>query len=136
MEHKFFNELSPDSIMIREKVFVKEQGFKKEFDDIDKNAIHLVIYENSSPIANGRLYKENNNYIIGRIAVLKEYRGKHIGQKIVKLLEQKAKELGGTKISLSAQCHAQSFYENLGYTAIGEIYLDESCEHIHMEKSL
>lgn len=136
MEYKFFNELPPDSIMIREEIFVKEQGFKKEFDDLDKDSIHLVIYESNSPIANGRLYKENDSYIMGRIAVLKDYRGKHIGQNIVKLLEEKAKELGGDKVSLSAQCHAQSFYENLGYTAIGEIYLDESCEHIHMEKSL
>ena len=50
------------------------------------------------------------------------------------LLEEKVKALSGEKISLFAQCRARAFYESLGYKASGDIYLDEYCPHIHMEK--
>ena len=54
----------------------------------------------------------------------------------MQLIEAKVKQIGGKKLILSAQCRVQPFYEKLGYTARGEIYLDEYCEHIHMEKTL
>lgn len=138
MEHKFYLELTADSILIREKVFVEEQGFKDEFDDIDARAIHLVIYENDAPIANGRIYRANNadEFMIGRVAVLPEFRGRHIGHKVIMLMEEQIIEMGGKKISLSAQSHAKPFYEKLGYLAVGEPYLEDLIEHIHMEKHL
>ena len=33
---------SPDARLIRQSVFVEEQGFEYEFDDIDETALHLV----------------------------------------------------------------------------------------------
>ena len=120
-----------------QKVFVNEQKFENEFDDIDDIAYHLIIWEGEKAIANARLYREDNeksSYIIGRLAVLKEYRKCHIGTKLMNLLEEKVKALSGEKISLSAQCRARAFYESLGYKASGDIYLDEYCPHIHMEK--
>ena len=139
MQYKIFNTLPQEAIEIRTAVFIEEQGFQQEFDDIDNNAYHLIIYENNRPIANGRLYKDNtkeNAYIIGRLAVIKTYRNKHLGAKLMMLLEAQSKKLHANKISLSAQCQAQNFYEKLGYTPQGEIYLDEHCPHIHMEKTI
>ena len=54
----------------------------------------------------------------------------------MKLLEEKARELGAERLALSAQCRVREFYEKSGYTASGEVYLDQFCPHIHMEKSL
>lgn len=139
MQYKIFDTLSQEAIDIRTAVFIEEQGFQQEFDEIDNNAYHLIIYENNIPIANGRLYKDNteeNAYIIGRLAVIKTHRNKHLGAKLMMLLESQAKKLHANKISLSAQCQAQKFYEKLGYIPQGEIYLDEHCPHIHMEKKL
>ncbi|WP_297421712.1 GNAT family N-acetyltransferase [Clostridium sp.] len=83
------------------------------------------------------MLEENNSiFIIGRVAVLEKYRKLQLGSKIISELESIAKTLGGITIELSAQCKAQGFYEKLGYVASGEIYLDEFCEHIHMEKQL
>ena len=36
---------SPDARAIRQSVFVEEQGFEYEFDDIDEIALHLVLYD-------------------------------------------------------------------------------------------
>ena len=41
---KLYTELPKESYEIRKKVFVEEQGFKNEFDDIDKSSTHLVLY--------------------------------------------------------------------------------------------
>lgn len=70
---------SPDARVIRQSVFVEEQGFEYEFDDIDETALHLVLYdENDNPCATGRLFFDGCMKI-GRIAVMKEYRGQSLG---------------------------------------------------------
>lgn len=130
--------LTDDGKNIREEVFVKEQKFVKEFDDIDNSALHIVMYDDSKAVACCRIYmgEGKDEYIAGRIAVIKEYRGKHFGQMIMSKIDETVKMLGGTKISLSAQVRAKGFYQALGYNQSGDIYYDEYCEHIHMEKSL
>ena len=114
LKYKFFDYLPQEAKDIRTEVFVNEQKFENEFDDIDDIAYHLIIWEGEKAIANARLYREKdekNSYIIGRLAVLKEYRKCHIGTKLMNLLEEKVKALSGEKISLSAQCRARAFYE-------------------------
>ena len=129
--------LEDDCIEIRQKVFVEEQGFKNEFDDIDSKAYHALISDDESVIATGRLYTNDNFiYHIGRIAVLPAYRGKHIGQMVVSALERKAVQCGGTSISLSAQCRAADFYKKLGYIELDDVHMDEFCPHVTMIKNL
>ena len=91
---------SPDARLIRQSVFVEEQGFEYEFDDIDETALHLVLYdENDNPCATGRLFFDDCMKI-GRIAVMKEYRGQSLGSEVIVILEEKALEyiLRGLKI--------------------------------------
>lgn len=126
-----------DAKMIREEVFVKEQGFKNEFDEIDKKAFHLVVYFEDKAIAVGRMFeKDKETMILGRIAVVKEARKKQIGRFVITRLETKACELGYRLMQLSAQITAKGFYEKLGYTSYGDSYYDEWCEHIMMEKRI
>ena len=136
MNYQFFNVLPIEAKMIREQVFVEEQGFQNEFDDIDARSWHLVIYDYHTPIGCARMYDENGAVIFGRIAVIKEKRHKHLGSYILHELEKKARELGYLEAMLSAQVNAKAFYEKNGYVAYGEEYLDEFCPHIHMKKIL
>lgn len=136
IDFKVTNTLSEDEKMIRETVFIEEQKFKIEFDDTDDIATHIVMYIDNNPVGCCRLYKQENEYHIGRIAVLKPYRGKGYGEKIVLNAERVAKEKGADSISLSAQVRASGFYEKLGYKKHGEIYFDEYCEHIAMKKDI
>lgn len=126
-----------DAALIRQAVFVEEQGFEKEFDKLDNTAYHLVIYKDEQPIAVGRMYfKDKTTMILGRIAALKEYRGQKLGSKVVTALENKARELGCLETELSAQQQAQKFYEKLGYKPDGDMYYDEWCPHVTMKKIL
>ena len=115
-------------------MFVDEQGFKNEFDDTDNKAYHGILTDNGEPVSTGRLFTENGDYHIGRIAVMKPYRGKGLGREIVSLLESKISELGGGTAVLSAQTRVKGFYESMGYTAYGDEYFDEYCPHISMKK--
>lgn len=130
--------LSDAAKMIREEVFIKEQGFRYEFDEIDARAMCMVLYDETRPIACCRLFpgEADGEYVAGRLAVLREYRGRNLGRRMLREIEDKVQELGGKRISLSAQVRAEGFYEKQGYTKSGEVYYDEECEHIHMEKEL
>ena len=52
-------------------------------------------------------------YFIGRMAVLKEYRGRGYGSMVLAALEEKARELGASRIKLNAQKRAAGFYRTL-----------------------
>ena len=71
---KITDYLTEDEKYIREVVFVKEQGFVDEFDEIDDNSIHIVFYDMDKPIACCRCYtlKDKTEYMLGRFAVIKE----------------------------------------------------------------
>ena len=123
--------------MIRQTVFMEEQGFHNEFDEIDSAALHLVIWVDEAPVATGRAFPkqgEENVWTIGRVAVLKPYRGQKLGFMIVQELEKAAREHGAKQFFLSAQVRVKEFYEALGYHAQGEIYRDEYCPHVAMTK--
>ena len=130
------NVLTQDAIEIRREVFMLEQGFKEEFDGLDSQSVHLVYYEDTVPAAVCRYYPAETSgvYILGRIAVRAAYRGKNLGKHLVELAESEIVTDGGHKIVLSAQLRAQAFYEKCGFSAVGDIYQDEHCPHIAMEK--
>ena len=136
MQYKKFIGLNEDIINIRTDIFVKEQGFKDEFDEIDKGCSHIVLYDNAKAIATCRYFSQNGIYHIGRVAIMKEYRGKHLGKEIMNIAEQEIKNEGGEKIEVSAQVRVKEFYKKLGYKEVGQIYFDEYCEHITMVKNI
>lgn len=135
---RFFNNVCDDTRFVREEVFMKEQGFENEFDELDSRSIHVGIYCGDEIAATGRLIvdSEKGTFTIGRVAVLPQFRHLHLGTEVMRQLEQKAKSMGAVTVQLSAQCRVRPFYEKNGYTASGEVYLDEHCEHIHMEKAI
>ena len=136
MQYKKFIGLNNDIIGIRTAIFVEEQGFKDEFDEIDKTCSHIVLYDNEKPIATCRYFSQNGVYHIGRVAIIKEYRGKHLGNEIMRIAEQEIKNEGGKNIEVSAQYRVKEFYKKLGYKEIGDIFYDEYCKHITMVKEL
>ncbi len=127
---------NPSAKVIREAVFLDEQSFTSEYDDIDPIATHVVVFADGVPAATGRLFQDETGYHIGRVAVAKPFRGKSLGALVMQLLEETAKGQHADKITLAAQLHAQGFYEKLGYIGYGDIFYDESCPHIAMEKQL
>ena len=100
MDIRVFDKIPDEARIIRETVFLDEQGFEKEYDENDNVAKHIVIYDEKNAIATCRVYwdDEVNCYHVGRIAVLKPHRGKGLGIKIVTEAE-KLKKLNLLNIS-------------------------------------
>ena len=124
---------------IRIKVFIEEQGFENEFDETDSEAVHFLVKEDDGlPLATCRIFRSDkmNSYVLGRLAVLKEYRGMGLGSETVrKALDYVASEKG-EQLMLHSQCSATGFYEKLGFEAFGEVEYEENCPHIWMKKEL
>lgn len=124
-----------DAHKIRIQVFVEEQGFVQEIDGLDDDAWHLVIYDGDKPVATARAFLEAGGLCkIGRVAVMPDYRGQHLGEKLMLRLETEMKKLGARQFKVSAQVQASGFYSKLGYVRHGEEYLDEHCPHVDMYK--
>ena len=136
MEYRLFNFLPIEAREIREEVFVKEQGFEEEFDSVDNIATHILAYDENKVVATCRFFKQENYYLIGRIAVIKEYRGSGIGREMIRYAEEQIKIIGGKEIKIHAQLRAQGFYTKLGYLSTGDCDYDEGCEHIWMKKNI
>ena len=138
MDIRVYHTLHKDAVKIRKDVFMEEQGFRDEFDETDQFAVHLVLYIDHIPAATCRFFpgQSQGEYIVGRIAVAKKYRGKHLGSHILSAAESKIRNSGGTTVRLHAQQQAKHFYEKQGYTVFGEPDFDEDCPHIWMEKEL
>ena len=134
MNTKIFTTLPQDAKNIRIKVFMKEQGFENEFDEIDNLCHHIVAFDEGKPIGTCRFFKENNHYTIGRVAVLKEYRNQHIGNLLLKSAEKEIKRINGDVIVVHAQVRVSSFYEKQGYIQFGQIDDDEGVPHKWMKK--
>ena len=119
---------------IRLTVFVNEQRVPEELelDDDDPGAWHALFFQDGQAIATGRLLSSGK---IGRLAVLKNYRGLGMGTALIKSLMEFGQQQGIGKFYLHAQTTAIGFYEGLGFKTNGPVFNEAGIEHIKMIRS-
>lgn len=123
---------SEDAGHIRREVFVVEQHVPEalELDELDAVCVHAVAYDEAgSAMGTGRLLPDAH---IGRMAVLKPWRGRGVGAQLLLTLMEVAQHRGEREVVLSAQLSAQAFYARYGFQAEGDTYMDAGIEHILM----
>lgn len=127
-----WNKLEQDAKFIRKQVFIIEQNIpeEEEWDDQDMISDHFVVYDQDQPIATARLLQNNS---VGRVAVLKAYRGQGIGSMIMLEIIRQAHQQDRKFLQLSSQVHAISFYEKLGFSIQGDAYDECGIPHIKMQ---
>ena len=120
---------------LREAVFIREQGVPAdlEWDESDPGARHVVALINGIPIGTGRLLPDGH---IGRMAVLRQWRGKGAGSALLTELMEIARALGMKRVQLNAQVHALPFYLRHGFRAQGEEFLEAGIPHRRMWRDL
>lgn len=129
--------LPEEARLLRTLIFIEEQGFVREFDEIDDTAVHIVAFDGDKPIGTCRYYpRPDGSYAIGRIAVAREYRGKGVGSALVLEAERRVALLGAKTTVVSAQLRAAGFYRSLGYIEQGSPYPEEHVPHILMIKGI
>ncbi|MBX3701856.1 MAG: GNAT family N-acetyltransferase, partial [Dokdonella sp.] len=102
---------------LREQVFVLEQGVAAadELDALDAQSVHVAARgADGSVIGTARLTPARS---IGRMAVLREWRGRGVGEAMLRTLVEYARARGWPELDLHAQSHAIGFYERAGFVA-------------------
>lgn len=120
---------------VRTPVFIEEQLVTSEFewDEIDASAIHLLAMYENQPIACLRIIHHEK---IGRMAVIKHWRGIGVGAALLLEAISICKKHGSQSIYLSAQTHAINFYQKAGFKQISDEYCDVDIPHVDMRLDL
>jgi predicted GNAT family N-acyltransferase len=120
---------------LREEVFIREQSVPTdmEWDEFDSLSRHVVASVDGIPIGTGRLLPDGH---IGRMAVLREWRGNGAGSALLTGLMEIARALGMQRVLLNAQVQALPFYLRHGFQAEGEEFLDAGIPHRRMWRDL
>ena len=121
---------------VRERVFIVEQQVPREDeeDEFDAGARHVLARDGEGrPIATGRLA---GNAMIGRMAVLAEWRGKAVGSALLTTPIDTARALHYPAVELHAQSTAVPFYEKFGFATYGDEFEECAIRHFHMRLEL
>lgn len=126
-----------DSFAVRKAVFIEEQGYENEFDEIDNICDYVTVYYDGQLAGTGRFFPsdEEGTFAFGRIAVLREFRNRHLGAIILSELEKAARARGGKCAVLLSQEYAIGFYEKSGFSLCDtKVVYDEGQPHRRMKK--
>jgi len=125
-----------DHFLIRKIVFIDEQyvSIEEEFDLVEKDRVMFLVYYDNKAIGAARLKLDPKKSKIERVCILKEYRNKGIGKKLIDDMIKYCHDNNAFNIHLGAQTHAISFYEKCGFTQYGELYYDANITHYNMKK--
>jgi len=121
---------------VREVVFIHEQLVPPyiEWDEHDQDAIHLLALDTfGQAIGCARILKKGR---IGRMAVLREWRGKGLGLALLDEAIKICKSLGIQNVSISSQTHAIAFYQKAGFTVTSVAYIDANIWHVDMQRAI
>lgn len=121
---------------VRETVFVQEQQvpLEEEWDELDALSQHLIARDETGlPIGTGRLTPQHR---IGRMAVLADWRGRGVGEALLRALVELARQQGWEEVSLNAQVSAQVFYTREGFVPQGARFMEAGIEHQSMRRNL
>jgi predicted GNAT family N-acyltransferase len=121
---------------IRELVFVREQGvpLELEMDEQDPRCDHALAYSaDGAAVGTGRLLPDGH---IGRMAVLREWRGKGVGGLLLLALVEQARSRGQATLRLNAQTHAAGFYRRFGFDISGPEFIEAGIAHAAMRRDL
>lgn len=129
------------AFLIREKVFVDEQGVPKEeefdqYDTLEGDCEHILVYFEEEAVGTGRVRFLGHFGKLERICILEPYRKYGLGKVIIQTLEDIARKKGMTHAKLHGQTQAEGFYHKLGYHTSSDIFIEADIPHVLMTKSL
>lgn len=119
---------------IRRIVFVGEQNCPPELEwENEDVSTHFLATLDGEPAGACRWRRTDAGYKLERFAVLKEYRGRKVGQALVTaaLADLPA---DATYIYLNAQLDAMGLYAKFGFVAEGEQFEEAGIQHFKMVK--
>ena len=128
------------AFQIREEVFIDEQECPRgeEFDGFDDESVHFIAYINGEPAGTSRYRSTDKGVKLERFAVLKKFRGRGVGKRLVQtaLGQISTSYTPGTLLYLHAQLTAIPLYSRYDFEKVGEKFMEAGIEHFEMKKVL
>ena len=126
-----------DILALRSEIFVVEQECAyQDLDYLDQQSTHVLGTDDGKLIAYTRVVPPGLSYddyvAIGRVVVDREHRRQNLGYEIMEVSNKLAIQTYERSIKISAQVYAIPFYEKLGYSVVGEEYLEDDIPHTAM----
>lgn len=137
--NKSYDELLKEELYsilrLRNQIFIVEQKcYYEDIDNIDKESFHIFMKEEEEIVAYLRIFKEKENYHMGRVLVKEEYRKSGYARKLLNYsIDYIFNELKENKIAIEAQDYLRDFYKSLGFVEKSEVYLLDNIPHLMME---
>ena len=106
---------------------IRTAVFGRGEDELDSVSWNALIYENSIPVATGRISWDNGVYWIGDIGVLENHRKRHLGDLVLRLLLYKAQSHAAVEVRLRCPRSLTGFFDRLGLqiqTADDPVYVE------------
>lgn len=106
---------------IREDVFIRELGVNKdsEFDGLDKYSRHAVLFENYEPVGCARIRKDQDSFIIEKIALMKKVRGSNYGKLIIDKVIEYCKSENILSLKLNCNHNFIGYFNKFGFVERG-----------------
>lgn len=126
---------------IRETVFMREQHVtpELEWDGLDDSCRHaLAVSAQGQAIGCGRIVPPQGREParIGRLAVLKQWRGRMVGTALLEALLEYAHSKNYPEVIVHAQVQAKPFYRRFGFEEEGAPFMDAGIPHVVMRLAL
>ncbi|MEY3598891.1 MAG: hypothetical protein RL521_1313 [Bacteroidota bacterium] len=124
-------------LALRAEVFVVEQNCAyQDPDGKDVVSYHILMESGEELVAYARLLPPGVSYpeaSIGRVVSSPRVRGLGWGKALMEVaIAQTQKQFGTNEICISAQSYLLKFYQDLGFVAEGEEYLEDDIPHFKM----
>ena len=116
---------------IRDSVFIAEQSVppELEWDAEDADAVHFLAREGDYAVGTARVLADGE---IGRLSVLKDWRGLKVGEALLSAVIDEAEKRGLEPLKLSAQVQAVDFYQRFGFVVTSKEFLEAGLPHVDM----
>ena len=140
---KFDAESLYELLALRQQVFVVEQNCAYlDADGGDRGAVHILGRQaEGALVAYCRIYPKSDGWHIGRVLVAQAFRRQGLA---TELMHQALKQCEGAhpeypqlplqNVHLSAQCHLTEFYQSLGFSSVGDAYVEDGIPHQDMTR--
>ena len=130
---------------LRKEIFgTAESAFNRYF-DIDTTlyaenlAVHALVLDDDMYVAGGSLFYDGENFVLDNVGVLTEKRRQKIGDFVVRMLIDRAFQVGPNKVYAYCSADVVPFFETIGFAKCDEmdgvikLWIDEKyvCKECH-----
>ena len=121
-------------LRLRVDVFVVEQRCAyPELDDVDldPSCVQLWIEDGGVPVATLRLFVQDGQHHLGRVATREEHRGRGYAAALV---TEALSRLEGRPVEIGAQTYLEEWYRRFGFRRSGPDYVEDGIPHLPMRR--